>query len=395
MEFFDLTINGKKIIYLDNGATTPKPKIVLETYLNYLQNETANTHSTHQLSINTAHKVSKARQVVADFVNSKPENIIFTSGATATFNLLANSFWISSLGKDKTVFDISSKKEILVTVSDHHSNFVPWQVLAKKLDMQFVVANSVQNVSEILAKINHNTAIVAMPHISNVTGNCFDIYTIQKKCKEFGAMLVVDACQSVAHQQLFAKDLDFVVFSSHKMYAPSGVGVLVSNFLTQMQPTVFGGDMVQIVTKEKTTWADLPHKLEAGTSNFGAIIALGEAIKFIQSIPNIDQKETNLTNYLRTELGKIEDIKFVGNGKSIVSFVFEGVHSLDIAMYLDTKNIAIRSGSHCAQPLLEFLKLEDVCRISVGFYNTFEELDYTITQISKFVAKIRNKKNSN
>ena len=374
-------IDGKNLIYFDNAATTQKPLQVIDKISAIYSQTNSNIHrGVHTLSRETTTEYENARETVRDFINAQSKTeIIFTSGTTEAVNLVA-----FSLGN----LCVSQGDEIIVSQMEHHSNIVPWQMLCerKNADLKVIPANQKGelNLEEYEKMLGPKTKIVSVAHISNSTGVVHDIKKIIEKAHKVGAYVCIDAAQSVQHFPIDVQylDCDFLAFSGHKIYAETGIGVLYGKeeILEKMPPYKGGGDMIKSVSFEKTTYADLPLKFEAGTSNYVGAISLGEAIKYIKNIglENIRNYEHEILVYATEKLLSIPDLKIYGtseNKAGVISFLFQGVHPFDIGTLLDKLGIAIRTGTHCAEPAMKHFGIQATARASFAFYNTKEEID--------------------
>jgi cysteine desulfurase/selenocysteine lyase len=374
-------INNNKMVYLDSAASAQKPKQVIET-LNKAYLETySNVHrGLHWLSEQSTSKYEDVRKKAANFLGTADNNeIIFGSGATQLINLIANSWGRKFL---------KLNDEIIITIADHHANIVPWQLVAQQTGAKIkavpVDDNGNFNINDLEELITEKTKIISVPHVSNVLGTIFPVKEIAKLAHKVNAICVVDGCQGAIHLPVDVKDIDcdFYTFSSHKLYGPSGVGVLWgrSSILQEMPPFIGGGDMIDNVDIESSTYADPPHRFEAGTPPIAEVIAFGAAIDFVQAIgmDNIREHEQKI---LKTFTDKLEDVKglrIIGNSISksgVISFVFENAHPHDIATILDQKGIAIRAGHHCAQPLMKHFNVTSTARASIGIYTQENEVD--------------------
>ena len=374
-------INNNKMVYLDSAASAQKPKQVIET-LNKAYLETySNVHrGLHWLSEQSTSKYEDVRKKAANFLGTADHNeIIFGSGATQLINLIANSWGRKFL---------ELNDEIIITIADHHANIVPWQLVAQQTGAKIkavpVDDNGNFNINDLEELITEKTKIISVPHVSNVLGTIFPVKEIAKLAHKVNAICVVDGCQGAIHLPVDVKDIDcdFYTFSSHKLYGPSGVGVLWgrSSILHEMPPFIGGGDMIDNVDIESSTYADPPHRFEAGTPPIAEVIAFGAAIDFVQAIgmDNIREHEQKI---LKTFTDKLEDVKglrIIGNSISksgVISFVFENAHPHDIATILDQKGIAIRAGHHCAQPLMKHFNVTSTARASIGIYTLENEVD--------------------
>ena len=383
--------NNREMAYLDNGATTQKPKQVLETLKKFYENENANPHrGAYTLSIEATEVYENTRKKIAEFINAKnSEEIIFSKNATESLNLLAYSYGFDNLKEND---------EVVLSIMEHHSNIVPWQYVTKKtkskLKYMYINDNFEISKEEIEEKITDKTKIVGITHISNVLGTINPVKDIIKYAHKKGAIVILDASQSIPHFKVDVQDLnaDFVVFSGHKMLAPLGIGVLYGKkeLLQKMNPFLMGGDMIEYVYEQETTFAPLPNKFEAGTQNVEGVVGLGAAIDYINEIgyENIEKEEKELTEYARKELEKLDFLDLYltpnkENHSSVFSFNIKGIHPHDVASILDTEGVYVRSGNHCAQPLLRYLGIDSTCRASLYFYNTKEEIDKLIKALIK------------
>ena len=384
-------LENRDIAYLDSGATTQKPKQVIEAIEKYYKNNNANPHrGAYSLSIEATEQYENTRTKIAEFINAKHrEEIIFSKNATESLNLIAYSYGIEKLKKDE---------EVVISIMEHHSNLVPWQKVTKKtgskLKYMYINENYEIPDEEIENKITEKTKIVGITHISNVLGTINNIKKIIKYAHKKGAIVIVDASQSIPHIKIDVQDLnaDFLVFSGHKMLAPLGIGVLYGKreILNNMTPFLMGGDMIEYVYEQETTFAPLPNKFEAGTQNVEGVIGLGAAIDYIKKIgyDKIQEKENEVIKYARQELSKLNYLKLYltpnsQNHSSVISFNINGVHPHDVASILDSENVCVRSGNHCAQPLMRFLGIDSTCRASFYFYNTKEDVDKLVTALNK------------
>ncbi len=371
------------VVYLDNGATTQKPKSVLDAMLRYYETENANPlRGMYDLSVAATEAYENARKKVADFIHAKSEReIVFTRNASEAFNLVAYSYARTTL---------KPGDEIIVSIAEHHSNFLPWQKAAEatgaKVCYFYCEEDGSFDLEKLKAMLNEHTKLVAMTQVSNLFGRVNDIQTAAALAHEVGAVFVADGAQSVPHMPVNVQelDVDFFAFSGHKMYAPMGIGVLYGKekLLEAMPPFLYGGEMIETVTIEKTTYAELPHKFEAGTVNAGGAVGLAAAIDFVNryGFDTIVERENALTEYAFRGLTQIPHVKIIGakeaeNHHGILTFQLEGVHPHDVAAIFSDENIAVRAGHHCAQPLHKHLGVMSTTRCSLAFYNTFEEVD--------------------
>ena len=377
------------IAYLDSAATTQKPMQVINAISEYYKNANANPHrGAYKLSLESTKVYDEARKKVAKFINAKSENqIVFTRNATESLNLIAYSYGLNNLG---------SKDKIVLSIMEHHSNLVPWQYVSRKTGstLEYMYINKAGEITdeEIDSKIVEGTKIVGITHVSNVLGTINPIEKIIKKAHSVGAISIVDASQSVPHMKIDVQklDADFLVFSGHKMLAPLGIGVLYakSEILEEMKPFLFGGDMIEYVYEQNATFAEVPTKYEAGTQNVEGAVGLSAAIDYLNNIgmDKVQTIEKELTKYALEELQKLAFVTIYGFSNKqagVISFNVNGVHPHDVASVLDSENVCIRSGNHCAQPLLRFMGLESTCRVSFYIYNTKEDVDRLIDALYK------------
>ena len=390
-EFTLLNNESRKLVYLDSGATTQKPKSVINSVDEFYNNYNANPHrGAYSLSMQATTIYENTRKKIADFINAKyQEEIIFTKNATEALNLVANSYGLNNVQKDD---------EIVLSIMEHHSNLVPWQAVCEKIGakLKYMYINENYEIpeEEIINKITDKTKIVGITHVSNVTGTVNNVDKIIKYAHKKGAIVVVDASQSIPHMKIDVQKLnaDFLAFSGHKMLAPLGIGVLYGKkeLLNKMPPFLMGGDMIEYVYEDHTTFAPLPNKFEAGTQNVEGIIGLGAAIDYINSIgyQKIHEIESEVISYAIEKLSSLEYLElYITNNKAnhsgVISFNIKGVHPHDVASILDTEGVCIRSGNHCAQPLLRFLKMDSTCRASFYIYNTKEDVDKLVSALNK------------
>lgn len=383
-------INNKKIIYLDNAATTQKPKQVINKMSNFYGNYNANVYrGVHTLSGEATFAYEAARQKIANFINAnKKEEIIFTKGTTAGINLLAQSL----------AAKLNPGDEILLTYMEHHSNIIPWQQIAKERDVKLVYVNITSegriDLEDYKSKLNQYTKIVSFTHVSNILGTINPVQEMTQWAKEKNALVIVDGAQAVSHFKVDVSELgvDFYVFSGHKMYGPTGIGVLYGkkDLLEEIEPSEFGGEMIEIVNENESTWAQLPNKFEAGTPNISGAIGLAAAVEYLEDIgiENIEKYEKSIQEYLLMKLLEVEGIFLYGprNMKDrvgVISFNLEGTHPHDLATALDLEGIAIRAGHHCGQLLMKELDVIATSRISLSFYNTKNEIDKLIDALNK------------
>lgn len=382
-------VNKAPLIYFDNAATTQKPKAVIDTLLAYYEQDNANIHrGIHTLAERATTAYELTRKKLASFLNApSTDQIIFTSGTTAGINLVAQTFGRANVGKGD---------QIIVSNLEHHSNIVPWQMIAEEKGAEIKVIpvsdEGVLDMEAFKALLNPKVKLVAVNHVSNAIGTINPIAEIISLAHEVGAKVLIDGAQSVAHLAIDvqALDMDFFVFSAHKLFGPTGVGVLYGKreILESMPPYQGGGEMIKEVSFAGTTYNELPYKFEAGTPNIADVIAFGAALDYIQAIPaeSLAAQEEALLAYATQKLQAIPGLRIVGTAPekiAVVSFVIDGVHPQDIGVLLDKFGIAIRTGHHCAQPLMQRYELVGTCRASFAFYNTLEEIDRFVLCLEK------------
>ncbi|MCL1867964.1 MAG: cysteine desulfurase [Paludibacter sp.] len=387
-------IHGKPLVYLDNAATTQKPVNVVNTIVSHYYNANANIHrGVHFLSQKATEAHEQARQEIADFIGAKNSNeIIFTRGTTEAINLAATSFGEKFC---------SQGDEIVLSQMEHHSNIVPWQLLAERKKLKInVIPISEQgelDLNYLKNILNEKTKIVAVAHVSNVLGTINNVKKIVEIAHERCIPVLLDGAQAIPHISLNVSglDADFYVFSAHKIYGPTGIGILFGKekFLEQMPPYQGGGEMISKVTFEKTTYSGLPFKFEAGTPDFIGSTAFAAALKYVQTIgiEQIEQYENELLKYATEKILEIPEVKIYGNSKeksAVLSFNVGKIHHYDIGVLLDQQGVAVRTGHHCAQPLMDFYKIAGTVRASFAFYNTFEEIDFFIAALKKAVKML-------
>ncbi|WP_396193296.1 aminotransferase class V-fold PLP-dependent enzyme [Flavobacterium sp.] len=381
-------VNGKPLVYFDNGATSQKPKVVIDAIVKYYEEINANIHrGVHTLSqlATDAYEVSRGK--IQNHINAKfPHEVIFTSGTTHGINAIANGF--ASI--------LKAGDEVMVSALEHHSNIVPWQMLCEKTGAKLVVIPMNDEgeliISEFDKLLSDKTKIVTVNHISNALGTLNPIKYIIDKAHQFGAAVLIDGAQAVPHLRPNVQELDcdFYVFSGHKICGPTGTGILYGKeeWLRKLPPYQGGGEMIATVSFEKTTYADLPHKFEAGTPNIAGGIVLGTAIDYLNEVgfENIQAYEHELLEYATSKLLQIEGLKIFGTAKektSVISFNIDGIHPYDIGTIIDKLGIAVRTGHHCAQPIMDFYKIPGTIRASFAFYNSKEEIDIFVEAVIK------------
>ena len=386
---FSKKINNKNLIYLDSSNSSQKPKLVIDRLNSFYSNEFSNVgRSVHSLAVAATNNYENTRVSVQKYLNAKhKEEIVFTKGATEAINLVASTYGQKYLKEGD---------EVLITELEHHSNYVPWHYLrnSKKVKIEFAEIDENGDISleSIKRKINSNTKIICITHISNVTGAVLPVKEITQLAHSKGIPVLVDGCQGAPHLKLDMQELDcdFYAISCHKMYGPTGLGILYAKikWLEELPPYQGGGGMIKEVKKDSITFADLPNKYEAGTMQTAQVVAFEESIKFIQGlgIENIMKHENELMNYAIDVLKKNNSVKIIGNPKkkgAAISFIIEGIHPHDIATILDEDGVAIRAGHHCCQILHEKLGISATARASLGVYNTKEDIDQLNLSINK------------
>lgn len=382
---------NRDIAYLDSGATAQKPQMVIDAIDNFYDKFNANPHrGAYTLSIEATAMYEDTRAKIAKFINARhAEEIIFSKNASESLNLLAYSYGLDNLKKGD---------DVVISIMEHHSNLVPWQFVTQKTgsELKYMYINDEFELSkeEIESKITDNTKIVGITHVSNVLGTINNVKEIIKYAHKKGAIVIVDASQSIPHMKIDVQDLDadFLVFSGHKMFAPLGIGVLYGKreLLNKMNPFLMGGDMIEYVHEQSTTFAPLPNKFEAGTQNVEGVVGLGAAIDYINSIgyDKIQEHDREIVDYAREKLLKLDylDLYMTPNAENhsaVISFNIKGVHPHDVASILDSENVCVRSGNHCAQPLMRFLGIDSTCRASFYVYNTKDDVDRLVAGIEK------------
>jgi cysteine desulfurase/selenocysteine lyase len=381
-------VNGKPLVYFDNGATSQKPQVVIDAISKYYQEINANIHrGVHTLSQLATDAYEASRGKIQNHINAKfAHEVLFTSGTTHGINLVANGF----------ASFLKPGDEVLVSALEHHSNIVPWQMLCEKTGAILRVIPMDENGELILSEfdklLSNETKIVTVNHISNALGTLNPIKYMIDKAHEFGAVILIDGAQAVPHLKPDVQELDcdFYVFSGHKICGPTGTGILYGkeDWLNKLPPYQGGGEMIKEVTFEKTTYAELPHKFEAGTPNIAGGIVLGTAIDYMNQVgfDNIQVQEKELLEYGTKRLLEIEGLKIYGTSKdktSVISFNIEGIHPYDIGTIIDKLGIAVRTGHHCAQPIMNFFNIPGTIRASFAFYNTKEEIDIFVEALKR------------
>ena len=389
-------INGRDLVYFDNAATTQKPKAVIQALIDYYQGYNANIHrGIHTLAEKATRAFEDTREAARAFINAKEkEEVVFLSrGVTEGVNLVAHSY-------GRTF--IQSGDEIIVSAIEHHSNIVPWQMVCEekgsKLRVIPVNDNGELIIEEYEKLLSSKTKMVVLNHVSNSLGTINPIKEIIAAAHNVGAVVLVDGAQAAAHLKIDVQDLDvdFYAISSHKMYGPTGAGILYGKreLLEKMPPFFGGGEMIKQVTFEKTTYNDLPYKFEAGTPNIADTIALKPAIDFITDLTKdaIAQHEHELLKYATSQIGGMQGVRLIGTAKNkvaILSFVIDGIHHFDIGQMLDARGIAVRTGHHCTQPLMDRLKIEGTVRASFAVYNTKQEIDQLVEALDRIISFLK------
>jgi len=392
---FKQKMHGRPLIYFDSAATTQKPKRMIESLTSFYANEYATVHrGVYELSMKATDKYNASRETVKKFINANSEKeIVFTKGTTESINLVAYSYGDSN---------ISQGDEIIISEMEHHSNLVPWQMLCrrKKAKLKVIRMNDHGELvmGDLQRHLSENTKLVCVAHVANSTGTVNPIKEIINKAHKFGAKVLVDGAQASAHIKIDVQELDadFYAFSSHKMYGPNGVGILYGKktILDAMPPFQGGGDMIDHVTMEKTTYQHTPLRFEAGTPTIAEIIAFEKSLDFIEEIglKNIASWEKLLLNYATEKIQNLSQIRIIGTAKekgAIVSFIVDDEHPLDIGTFLDLEGIAVRTGHHCAQPTMAHFNIPGTIRASFGIYNLFSEIDGFIEALNRIVKKLQ------
>ena len=382
------------LVYFDNGATSEKPKVVIDRVSTYYKFENANIHrGVHHLSQLSTTNYENARLSIKKFIGAKKsEEVIFTSGTTEGINLVAHCFGET----------LDTGDEILITEMEHHSNIVPWQMLAERKGLQLkyipLTATGELDLSALDTLLTSKTKLLSITHISNSLGTINPIEDLILKAHSFNCKVLIDAAQSLQHCRVNVQELDcdFLVFSGHKVFGPTGVGILYGKeeLLNRMPPYKGGGDMIKEVKMSKTTYNDLPHKFEAGTPNIVGGIALGTAIDWLDQFDfdEIEQYEHELLEYASTRISEIEGVTIYGQAikkSSILSFLIEGLHPYDLGTLLNQQGVAVRTGHHCTQPVMDYFGIPGTIRASFSFYNTKEEIDIFITALKKAITMLK------
>ena len=401
-------VYGKPLVYLDNAATTQKPLCVIEREREYYLHENCNIHrGVHYLSQKATEAYEHARQTVASFVNAKDaREIIFTRGTTESLNLLATSFehlFLKDSSLDRFVpRDDAKRPKVLVTAMEHHSNLVPWQQMVQRHHGELLVVpmddKGVLDLNRYDELLKEGPKVVSIAHISNVLGTINPVKQMVAMAHQYGIPVVVDGAQSIAHHPIDVQDLDcdFFVFSGHKMYAPMGIGGLYgkAEWLEKLPPYQFGGEMVDTVSFERTTFNVLPYKFEAGTPNVGAALGLETAVQFMQSMDReeVEHYEAHLLQSAIQQLSEIDGIRFIGEAEKrsgLVSFIIDGAHPYDLGTIIDKMGVAVRTGHHCAEPVMTRFGIPGTARASFALYNTMEEVEIFVNAVKKAAMMLR------
>lgn len=388
-------MHGKPLVYFDNAATSQKPKQVIERIIQYYEQENANIHRAfYRLSELATEAYEGARNIVQEYLNAeKREEIIFVRGATEGINLVASSWGRKNL---------KPGDEVIISGMEHHANLVPWQLICEEKGATLRVIPVDENgeliIEEYYRLLNEKTKFVAVVYVSNSIGTINPVKEVIDAAHKYHVPVLIDGCQAAPHMKVDvqALDCDFFVFSGHKVFAPTGIGILYGKekFLEEMPPYQAGGDMIKTVTFEKTTFSELPNKFEAGTPHIEGTIGLGTAIDYIRNIGRdaIYEYEHSLLPYGTQKLREIEGLRIIGTAKNkipVFSFDIEGAHPLDVGTFLDFEGIAVRTGNHCTQPLINSFGVTATCRASLAFYNTFEEIDFFAEALKRVVKKLK------
>ncbi|MDN5212190.1 cysteine desulfurase [Fulvivirgaceae bacterium BMA12] len=388
-------VNGKPLVYFDNAATTQKPIRVINALTEYYSGYNANIHrGIHTLAEKATSAFEDTRKAVKDFINAREvEEVIFTYGTTDGINLVASTFGRAN---------INEGDEVIISSMEHHSNIVPWQMLCEEKGAKLKVI-PINEKGEIIFEafekmLSEKTKLVSIVHVSNTLGTINPVKAVVDKAHEYGAAVLIDGAQASAHINIDmqALDCDFYVFSLHKLFGPTGSGILYGkrSFLEAMPPFRGGGEMIKEVTFEKTTYNDIPYKFEAGTPNIADVVAIKKALEFVEEYgkDNIAKYEDELLRYGNEQLQTIPGLKFIGTAQdrvSVISFIIEGIHHFDIGMMMDARGVALRTGHHCTQPLMDIYNIEGTVRASLSLYNTFEEIDIMVEGLKNIVERFK------
>jgi len=385
---FPILSKNDSLIYFDNASTTHKPKIVLDKIIEFYSSYNANVHrGTYEIAEKATREYENSRLTISKFINCKPNEIIFTKNTTESINLIANSL---------SDYIFNENDELIISEMEHHSNIIPWQLIAKKkkLKIRFIplLENGKLDLNILKSLINKKTKLISVTHMSNLLGTINPINKIISIAKEKNILTMIDAAQSISHEKINIKKIncDFLVFSGHKILGPTGVGVVYGKekILKEMPPFLGGGHMIKEVTKKQSTWGEIPYKFEAGTPNIAPVIGLNYAIEFFNKMKNknSDLYLKKLSTYFFSKLNNINNIKIISpEGSPIVAFNILGIHSFDLTKLLSTYNICIRSGHHCAQPILYKYNIQSINRVSLYYYNTKDEVDFFFKKLDEVV----------
>jgi cysteine desulfurase/selenocysteine lyase len=388
------SVNGKKLVYFDNGATSQKPHCVIDEITNYYTLENANIHrGVHFLSQEATIKYEQARETIQQYIHAKEScEILFTKGTTDSINLVASSFGET----------LQKGDEIIISYMEHHSNIVPWQMLCERKELVLKVipihSTGELNLEAFEELLSEKTRLLSITHVSNTLGTINPVNYLIAKAHAVGAKVLLDGAQSIQHFPINVQELDcdFFAFSGHKVFGPTGVGILYGKkeILELLPPYQGGGDMISKVTFDKTTYNEIPHKFEAGTPHISGGIALGKAFQFLSNLDNeaIIHHEKALLTYAEEKLMQIDGLKIIGTAKkkaSVASFVIDGIHPFDVGTLLDKQGIAVRTGHHCTQPLMDFFQIPGTIRASFAMYNTFEEIDIFMAALERSLVMLK------
>ncbi len=388
-------VNGKPLIYFDNAATNQKPQRVIDALVHHYQNDNANIHrGIHTLAERSTAKFEETRKAIQEFIGAnEAEEIVFTKGTSESINLVASSWGRKFL---------NAGDEVLISAMEHHSNIVPWQMICEERGaiLKVMPINEAGEIilEEVEQLLTEQVKMVAFNHASNTLGTVNPVKRITKMAHAVGAKVLIDGAQSTSHLEVNVKDLDvdFFAFSAHKMYGPTGLGVLYGkrNILEKIPPYQGGGEMIKDVSFNGTTYNDIPYKFEAGTPDIANVIALKKAIEFIDELgkENISAYEQELLSYATEQLSSIEGLRIIGTAQekvSVISFEVEGIHHFDLGMWLDAKGIAVRTGHHCTQPLMDHYCIEGTARASFSVYNTKPEIDTFVSALKDIITKFK------
>jgi cysteine desulfurase / selenocysteine lyase len=392
----DFPLLKSGIAYLDSAATTQKPACVINKLISFYESSNANPRrGVYDISIRATDELENARKIIAKFINANHDEIFFVKNATEGFNYLANSsallFEVSQ--NNNGIENKKNKSNIVSTIVEHHSNFLPWLELSKKYNLEFRTASHINTEESLLELVDVNTRIVTFTMMSNVSGKIIDASSLIKKIrhKNKDCTIILDAAQYVAHQKIDVKELDcdFLIFSGHKVYGPLGVGVVYGKkqALQSLMPSAFGGGMIIDYKNEEFYFDDVPHRFEAGSIDVAGIAGLGEAINYFSKITNKFELEKMLKDFALSELKKINGVKIIGHESDsygpVISFVVEGVHPHDLASIADSFNVCIRAGHHCAKPYLDALGFDAISRLSISFYNDVDDILKLVDAVKK------------